>query len=276
MARLHENRFDLEHQFVHPGAGDNLQLLFMQMQGKFEKFAGIDLDMHLWFINTAPWSIDFFLISFPLNIDATEMVATASEADAINKLNDQIDKDEIEKQAALALQPFGYEDNRQYDYPNDGGFDSADIRTEFDRVLPFKIHAQLKTIVPVLNAGFDGAGTQNFGRKHIRWDQRFDYSYKKPSVLCMFARQLQTTIDLTGPWDAAGLCAMSEKEVRYLYRPASRAADDQDLTTGIRVKIPWVIPQTSAFEGSIGPILNCVSKISLYTMTNHPLAETAL
>ncbi len=275
MARKHENRFAIEHQFAAEGQGNTLQLLFMQMQGMFEQFAGIDLDLHMWFINTAPWNIDFFLLSMPINFDATALAGAASEAAAITAMNAQADKADLEDQAALVLNSLALDASDEFANPRDAA-DSDDIRTSFDTILPFKIHAQLKCIVPVMNGGFDATGSQTFGRKRLRWNQAFDYTYKRSSVLCLFARQLLTTTDLNGPWDAAGTAGLSEADWRYLRKPVWRNADDDLTTAAIRVKIPWVIPRTDAFETNAVKVLNCVGKVSLYTSTNHPLAKTNL
>ncbi len=271
--RRHENRFSFEHQFVYDDAS-GLQLCFMQLYGVGEKFAGIDLNWQMWFINTAPWSMDFYLVCMPINFDATEIVGSGSAATALTNVQNSMDLTEIEDQAKLQLMPLAL-DQGQFAFPG-GASETDDIRNDFDNILPFKVLAKLKTIIPVLNAGFDGAGTQNFGRKQLRWNQRYNYSFKRVSAVAMFARQLRTSENITGPWGSTGLSTITEEQWAYLRRPGIRGAGDDVSASAIDVKIPWVIPRTDAFNNDMSDVLNCVGKVSLYTDTNHPLAQGSL
>ncbi len=279
MARIHENRFGLETEFAgNLPSISHLTQMFMMLFGKFEKFAGIDLNMELWFLDAAPWQIDFFLLSLPLNIDASEIVGSASEAAAITALNAQIDLTDINEVAQLHLSNIGQATGEQLSFPT-ATLGADDIRTEFDKVLPFKLHAQLKCVVPILHMSSDAGVFKTFGRKQIRWNQRMDYTYNRPSVLVLYARQFSTSTDLSGPWSAGGVAQLDEAQWRYLLRPAYRGAENVDtglVTSNISVKVPFVIPQTSKFEGLASKLLNCAGTCSIFTETNHPLANTLL
>ncbi len=271
--RRHENRFSFEHQFAFDAA-QSYQLLFMQLYGAGEKFAGIDLNWHMWFINTAPWAVDFYLVCMPINFDPTEIIGQGSEASALTAIQNQFDKDKIEHLAKAQLAPLG-EDQHEYAAPHAAN-PTDDIRSDFDNILPFKVLAKLKTTIPILNGGFDAGGTQTFGRKNLRWNQRYDYGFKRVSVVAMFSRIPKTSVDLIGPWTAAGLSNLTEEEWRYLRRPGVRGSDNSADASAITCKIPWVIPRTDAYETDVAKVLNCVGKVHMYTDTNHPLAQSLL
>ena len=273
----HQNRMAIEFNIQPQNSTvSNLELLFARLYGRGETFAGINLVGELWALDTAPWTVDFFLISVPVDIDPNEVVSSANETIARDVANDALDISRLRKQAEMHLVS-DVEVGDQWHHPNDVT-DPNDLRTYFDSFYPRQIHHKQHCLVPIVNATVDAdvmdPTFKTFIRKPIHIREYTNYSYARPSVLMLFYRQLLHDTNVTGPW-TTGAGDLSESQWRALLDPQWREVDDGDPST-IDVQTPYIRPQDAKLESDTGKVLNGILLGNLYSLTNNPQAKRVL
>lgn len=212
--------------------------MYARLMGRGDRFQKLMLDFTMHGFDAAS-IIDVVAMSVPVSFDATELASQTSDTGALNKLNAQISKAELE--ALISLHAMDdLEVNNQYegaqdanpDTSNDegGGLNSpgdddndadGDLADLFEELLPRHVHAYttLRTTPFSAHADADRAG---FFRGDARLIARRPFVYRVPSWLVVFLRRQSVHVSASGIWAANGTASLSENDWKALLDPGFR------------------------------------------------------